>query len=78
MGWPAKKAGAGVLQNFRGKRSLDHRSNVCKFPRRPAAGWLRRCRCGSVFRLPYHAATIRDGRQSICVPCFVEEVRNGR
>ena len=48
-------------------------ANVIKFQfKAPRSGWRLSCRvCGNAYYLPYTAATIRDGRQDICVPCFM-------
>ena len=46
--------------------------NILLFPR-SLPGWLRHCRkCGHRFRLPFHAATQRDDREKLCVPCWVQ------
>jgi len=50
---------------------------VLRFPTMP--GWRKNCiRCGDKYTLPYVAATIRDGRERICVDCFIHDVRMAR
>ena len=35
-------------------------------------------RCGNPRLLPWMAATIRDGREKVCTPCFLDNVREAR
>ena len=40
-------------------------------------GWIRSCeKCGQHYVLKFVAATIRDGREKLCVDCYVEGLRN--
>ena len=42
-------------------------------------GWIRACEnCGQHFVLNFVAATIRDGRERICVNCLLSKIREMR
>ena len=42
-------------------------------------GFHRNCiQCGYHYCLPWMAATIRDGREKVCPPCFVDSIREVR
>lgn len=51
---------------------------IC-FPVRRLSGFPRSCiKCHHDYRLPYVAATIRDGREKVCPPCFVDDLKGVR
>ena len=53
--------------------SLVGEAKIIRFSTtRAPFGWIRTClSCGQRFQFPYHAATTRDGRQSVCAPCWL-------
>jgi hypothetical protein len=54
-------------------------NTVIRFPAYRPPGFTRNCiRCGNHYRLPWMAATIRDGREKVCPPCFVDSLQEGR
>jgi hypothetical protein len=69
------------------KTHIDYTTIIIPFPirgrrsslRHTAHGFFITCdRCGNPRLLPWMAATIRDGREKVCTPCFLDDVRGTR
>jgi len=59
--------------------SVENSTTIIRFPTRRLPGFPRNCiKCHSDYRLPWMAATVRDGREKVCPPCYVARLTGVR